>query len=86
FDVFAVMIAIAAFLIALKASNQATELRRRLGSLEAMLQAQRQVQPHPPLPVQEQSSTPAAEPPPLAPEAEAAPPPLVTEDVSPPPL
>ncbi len=29
FDVFAVMIAIAAFLIALKASNQATELRRR---------------------------------------------------------
>ncbi|MGY3500169.1 putative membrane protein [Bradyrhizobium sp. USDA 4471] len=85
FDVFAVMIAIAAFLIALKASNQATELRRRLGSLEAALLALRQVQPPPPLPVQEQASTPAAEPPPLAPEAEAAPPP-VTEEAAPPPI
>ncbi|MBR1091769.1 DUF2339 domain-containing protein [Bradyrhizobium manausense] len=82
FDVFAVMIAIAAFLIALKASNQATELRRRLGSLEAALQAQRQIEPPPPLPVQGQASTPAPAPPPLAPETEAAPP-LVTEDVSP---
>lgn len=86
FDVFAVVFAIAAFLIALKASNQATELRRRLSSLEAALQVQRQVQPPPLIPVSEQASTPAAEPPPLAPEAEAAAPPLVTEDVSPPPL
>ncbi|GGI26561.1 DUF2339 domain-containing protein [Bradyrhizobium guangdongense] len=89
FDVFAVMIAIVAFLIALKASNQTTELRRRLGSLEAALQAQRQVPPPPPLPVQEHVSAPTAEPPPLAPEAEAevdvAPPPLVMEEAAPPP-
>lgn len=89
FDVFAVMIAIVAFLIALKASNQTTELRRRLGSLEAALQAQRQVPPPPPLPVQEHVSAPTAEPPPLAPEAEVevdvAPPPLVMEEAAPPP-
>lgn len=90
FDVFAVMFAIAAFLIAIKASNQATELRRRLGSLEAMLQATRPIQPPPLMPVPEQAPTPAASaaaPPPLAPEAEPAPPPpLVTDEVTPPPL
>ena len=47
FDVFAVIIAIVAFLIAIKASSQATELRRRVNSLEAMLSAQRQVQAPP---------------------------------------
>ncbi|QPF90037.1 DUF2339 domain-containing protein [Bradyrhizobium commune] len=88
FDVFAVMFAIAAFLIALKASNQATELRRRLGSLEAALQAPRPIQPPPLLPEQEQAAAPAAsaaEPPPLAPETEQAPS-LVTADVTPPPI
>src|SRR6266702_7530927 len=89
FDVFAVMFAIAAFLIALKASNQATELRRRLSSLEAMLQAPRPIQP-PPMPLPEQVPTPAtsaAAPPPLAPEAEPAPSPtLVTDHVTPPPI
>src|SRR5436305_12349660 len=88
FDVFAVMIAIAAFLIALKASNQAANLRRQLSSLEEALRAQRQVQPPPLMPTQEQPAWPAtiaAEPPPLAAEAEPAPP-LVTDDVSPPPL
>ncbi len=88
FDVFAVVIAIVAFLIAIKASSQAAELRRRLNSLEGMLYAQRQVQPPPlmPAPAQTEASTStAAEPPPLAPETEPAPPPI-TEDVSPPPL
>ncbi|MBR0838729.1 DUF2339 domain-containing protein [Bradyrhizobium liaoningense] len=87
FDVFALIIAIIAFLIAIKASSQAAELRRRLSSLEEMFYAQRPVQP-PPLPSQVQAEAPAttaAEPPPLAPEAEA-PPALVTEAVSPPPL
>ncbi|MBR0859634.1 DUF2339 domain-containing protein [Bradyrhizobium liaoningense] len=87
FDVFALIIAIIAFLIAIKASSQAAELRRRLSSLEEMFYAQRPVQP-PPLPSQVQAQAPAttaAEPPPLAPEAEA-PPALVTEAVSPPPL
>ncbi|MBB4427904.1 putative membrane protein [Bradyrhizobium sp. CIR48] len=89
FDVFAWIIAIAAFLIAIKASSQAAELRRRLNSLEEMFYAQRQVQPPPLMPAQEQAPAPAttaAEPPPLAPEAEPAPPPLVTEELSPPPL
>jgi uncharacterized membrane protein len=88
FDVFALIIAIIAFLIAIKASSQSAELRRRLSSLEGMLYAQRQVQPPPlmPAPVPpEAPATTAAEPPPLAPEAEAPPPP-VTEAVSPPPL
>lgn len=86
FDVFALIIAIAAFLIAIKASSQATELRRRLNSLEEMFYAQRQVQPPPLMPAQEQAPAPAetaAEPPPLAPEAEPAPPP-VTDHVAPP--
>lgn len=89
FDVFALIIAIIAFLIAIKASSQAAELRRRLNSLEETFHAQRPVQP-PPLPAQVQAEAPetaaAAEPPPLAPEAQAAPPPLVTEEASPPPL
>lgn len=84
FDVFALIIAIAAFLIAIKVSSQAAELRRRLSSLEEMFDAQRRVQPPPLVPTWEQapaSPTAAAEPPPLAPDAEA-PPPLFTEDVS----
>ena len=89
FDVFALIIAIVAFLIAIKASNQAAELRRRLNALEAMSYAQRPVQPPPLMPVQEQAPAPAAmaaERSPLAPEAEPAPPPLDTEQASPPPL
>ncbi|MCK1545258.1 DUF2339 domain-containing protein [Bradyrhizobium sp. 147] len=88
FDVFALILAIAAFLIAIKASSQAAELRRRLSSLEEMFDAQRQVKPPPLTPTWEQApatATAAAEPPPLAPEAEQAPPAL-TEPVSPPPL
>ncbi|MCP3374614.1 DUF2339 domain-containing protein [Bradyrhizobium cajani] len=87
FDVFALIIAIIAFLIAIKASSQAAELRRRLSSLEEMFYAQRPVQP-PPLPAQVQAEAPAtaaAEPPSLVPEAEV-PPALVTEAASPPPL
>ncbi|RTE89613.1 DUF2339 domain-containing protein [Bradyrhizobium sp. LVM 105] len=89
FDVFALIIAIVAFLIAIKASSQAAELRRRLNGLEERFYAQRPVQPPPLMPVQEQapaSATMAAEPPPLAPESEPAPPPSVTEQASPPPL
>ncbi|MBR0823634.1 DUF2339 domain-containing protein [Bradyrhizobium liaoningense] len=89
FDVFALIIAIIAFLVAIKASSQAAELRRRLSSLEETFYAQRQVQPPPLMPAHVQAEAPAttsAEPPPLAPEAETAPPPLVAEDVAPPPL
>src|SRR6186713_2034520 len=90
FDVFALIIAIVAFLIAIKASSQATELRRKLNALEEMVYAQRRVvQPPPLMTAQVQPEAPAttaAEPPPLAPEAETAPPPLVTEEASPPPL
>ncbi|MBR0904118.1 DUF2339 domain-containing protein [Bradyrhizobium liaoningense] len=88
FDVFTLIIAIAAFFIAIKASSQAAELRRRLSSLEEMFYAQRQVQPPPLAPAWEQApatATAATEPPPLAPESEPTPPP-VTEEVSPPPL
>ncbi|MCA1529340.1 DUF2339 domain-containing protein [Bradyrhizobium yuanmingense] len=88
FDVFALIIAIIAFLIAIKASSQATELRRRISSLEEMLYARRTVQPPPLMPAQAEApaTTAAAEPPPLAPETETTPPPLVTEEISPPPL
>ncbi|RXH36808.1 membrane protein [Bradyrhizobium nanningense] len=89
FDVFALIIAIIAILIAIKASSQAAELRRRFNALEERFYAQRQVQPPPLMPMQEQAPAPAtmaAEPPPLAPEAEPAPPSLVTEQASPPPL
>src|SRR4051794_10261913 len=91
FDVFALIIAVITFIIAIKASSQAAELRRRLSSLEATFHAQRPVQP-PRIPADvwaEASATTSAAPPPLVPQAEAvpeAPPPLVTEDVSPPPL
>ena len=91
FDVFALIIAIIAFIIAIKASSQSAELRRRLNSLEEMFRAQRPVQP-PRIPADvwaEASATTSAAPPPLVPQAEPgadAPPPLVTEDVSPPPL
>ena len=88
FDVSALIIAIVAFLIAIKASSQAAELRRRLSSLEEMLYAQRQVQPPPLMPAPGQTEAPAtapAEPPPLAPEPELVPPPVAAE-VSPPPL
>lgn len=88
FDVFALIIAIIAFLIAIKASSAAADLRRRLNALEEMFYAQRAVQSPPPLPAQDQTEAPAttaAEPPPLAPEAAAAPRPFVTEEASPPP-
>ncbi|MCS3761345.1 DUF2339 domain-containing protein [Bradyrhizobium centrosematis] len=88
FDVFALIIAIIAILIAIKASSQAAELRRRFSALEERVYAQqRPIQPPPPLPAYVQAEAPATattEPPPLAPEAETAPPPLVTEE--PPPL
>src|SRR6478735_6477983 len=87
FDVFALIIAVIAFIIAIKASSQAAELRRRLSSLEETFHAQRPVQP-PLIPADvwaEAPATTSAAPPPLAPEAEASPP-LVTQDVSPPPL
>src|SRR5215470_6697366 len=82
-DVFAVMIGIAAFLIALKASNQSADLRRRLDALEAAAAA-----PTAPslMPFEERTvapSTRAAEPPPLPPEAELAPP-LTTDQGEPP--
>src|ERR1700754_3994003 len=89
FDVFALIIAIIAFLIAIKASSEATELRRRLSSLEERFYAQRPVQPPPLMPAPAQAethTTPAAEPPPLAPEPETATPQLVTEEALPPPL
>src|SRR4051795_6204677 len=91
FDVFALIIAVIAFIIAIKASSQAAELRRRLSSLEETFRAQRPVQP-PRIPADvwaEASATTSAAPPPLVPQAEPgaeAPLPLVTEDVSPPPL
>ncbi|WGR69436.1 MULTISPECIES: DUF2339 domain-containing protein [unclassified Bradyrhizobium] len=88
FDVFAVMLAVAAFLIAIKTSNQATELRRRLSRLEAALQGQRPVQPPPLMPFQEEASAPGEatpEPPPIAPGAELAPP-LVADAAAPLPL
>ncbi|WGD56739.1 DUF2339 domain-containing protein [Bradyrhizobium sp. CB1650] len=88
FDVFAMMLAVAAFLIAIKASNQATELRRQLGTLEAALQGQRPIQPPPLMPFHEQGSAPgeaAPEPSPVTPEAELAPP-LVADTATPPPL
>lgn len=89
FDVLALIIAIIAFLIAIKASSEAAELRRKLNALEEMSYAQRAVQSPPPLPAQDQTEAPAttaAEPAPLAPEAEAAPPPFVTEEASAPPI
>ncbi|MGD4927050.1 DUF2339 domain-containing protein, partial [Xanthomonas citri pv. citri] len=84
------IIAIVAVLIAIKASSQAAELRRKLNALEEMFYAQRRVvQPPPLMPAQVQPEAPATtatEPAPLAPEVETVPPPLVTEDVSPPAL
>jgi uncharacterized membrane protein len=84
FDVLAVIIAIVAILIAIKASSQAAELRRKFNALEAMFDAQRRVVQPPPL-MPAQAMTTEAEPPPLAPVQET-PPPLVSRDVSPPPL
>ena len=66
FDVFALIIAVIAFIIAIKASSQAAELRRRLSSLEETLHAQRPVQP-PRIPADvwaEASATTSAAPPP----------------------
>src|SRR5690349_2020373 len=59
YEAVAVMIAIAAFLIAMKATNQATELRRRLNAMEAVLQGLRPIQP-PPLPPQPMVQTSSA--------------------------
>lgn len=84
FDVLAVIIAIVAILIAIKASSQAAELRRKFNALEAMFDAQRRVVQPPPL-MPAQAMTTEAEPPPLAPVQETQPP-LVSRDVSPPPL
>src|SRR4051795_4789027 len=75
FDVFALIIAVIAFIIAIKASSQAAELRRRLSSLEETFRAQRPVQP-PRIPADvwaEASATTSAAPPPLVPQAEAVP-------------
>jgi uncharacterized membrane protein len=89
FDVFAVMIAIAAFLIAMKASNQATDLRRRLSALEGALHTPRPIQPPPLTPQQEMEQTLAAATPrttePPSPDAELAPP-LVADQAAPPPI
>ncbi|GLR91755.1 DUF2339 domain-containing protein [Bradyrhizobium iriomotense] len=89
FDVFAVMIAIAAFLIALKASNQATDLRRRLSALEANLHTPRPIQPPPLTPQQEMEQTLAPATPTAtespAPDAELAPP-LVADQAAPSPI
>jgi uncharacterized membrane protein len=91
FDVFAVMIAIAAFLIALKASNQATDLRRRLDALEEAARMPRQIVPPPLTPMQdmEQTLAPAApgaaEPPSLVPDTET-PPSLAAQQAEPPPV
>ncbi|MDE2376571.1 DUF2339 domain-containing protein [Bradyrhizobium sp.] len=91
FDVIIVMIAIAAFLIALKAANQIAELRARLNALEAAALAPRQIMPPPLTPLQELEQTlapgapGAAEPPSLVPVAEA-PPPLAPDTAAPPPL
>ena len=89
FAPFPLLLAIGALLLAIRASSQASELRRRLNSLEAMLQAQRPIQP-PPMPFQAPAQQqapvpPAAEPPPVTEQAELAPP-LVTEQVTPPPI
>ena len=74
FDVFAVMIAIAAFLIALKASNQASDLRRRLNALETAARTPSEPQPPAltPWPAFERTlattaPSPPEQPPPLAP-------------------
>ena len=85
FNDFAVIVAIVAFLVAIKALSQAGELRRRLTALEALLSAQRQAQPQ--MPVQPRRDMPAPTipvPPPLPPEAETTPP-LAADRVSPPP-
>ena len=76
FDLLAVMITIAAFLMALKASTQTAELRRRVNALEAAAAAARPVMPPPLMPQQREvpAAPRSAEPPALAPEAELAPP------------
>jgi uncharacterized membrane protein len=90
FDLVVVMIAIAAFLIALKASNEISNLRARLNALEAAASTTRPAQPPPLMPLQELERTLAAEPPitaepSLAPEADTAPP-LATDQTEPPPI
>jgi uncharacterized membrane protein len=88
FNDFAVIIAIVAFLVAIKAQSQAGELRRRLNALEALLSAQRQAAPQ--MPVQARPEMPAPTipvpvpvPPPLPPQSETAPP-LAADPVPPP--
>jgi uncharacterized membrane protein len=75
------LLAFVAFLVAIRASRHAAELRRRVSSLEAALQARRPIQP-PPMPIQEQVPH-SAEPPAVAEEAEPAPP-LVADQLTPP--
>jgi uncharacterized membrane protein len=86
FDVVATIIAIAAFLIALRASSEATDLRVRLNALEEAVRTPRPLQPPPLTPQQELEQTLAAaapmapeQPPPLTPEAELAPPPAAEQ-------
>lgn len=92
FDVFAVMLAVAAFLLALKAVNQSGDLRRRLDVLEELAaRAPRAMPAQPAMPTFQESPTPATStlapatstvaPPPLPPEPEMAPP-LVAEQVT----
>ncbi|MBR0827386.1 DUF2339 domain-containing protein [Bradyrhizobium manausense] len=80
FELVALISAIAAFMFALRASNEVTELRRRLNLLEEAARAPRPVQAQTEMPFQA-GPTSAAAPPPLPPEAEVAPP-LVTEEVA----
>lgn len=85
YDVFAVILAIAAFLLALKSANQASDLRRRLDILEdTAARAPRAMPAQPAMPSLQESPAPAMStvaPPPLPPEAETAPP-LAAEQVT----
>ncbi|TPQ34488.1 DUF2339 domain-containing protein [Bradyrhizobium guangdongense] len=85
FDVFAVMLAVAAFLLALKAVNQSGDLRRRLDALEELAaRAPQAVPAQPAMPTFQETpatSTSTVAPPPLPPEPEMAPP-LAAEQVA----
>lgn len=92
FDVFAVMLAVAAFLLALKAVNQSGDLRRRLDALEELAARVPQAMPaQPAMPTFQESpatststlapATSTVAPPPLPPEPEMAPP-LAAEQVA----
>ncbi|MBR0713599.1 DUF2339 domain-containing protein [Bradyrhizobium liaoningense] len=84
FELVALISAIAAFMFALRASNEITELRRRLNLLEEAARTARPIQPPAPMPLQDglAPAASAAVPPPLPPEPELAPP-LATEQIAP---